>query len=162
MKGAASRWSVGVAAFLLVVSLGLPWGSSSNLRTMYHPGWLVPSLCRTVQTWDGWYESVCEPSVLNLGYMSTHVDHETHYGAGHGGRFAVAAGLLLIVLSRVKRRRALLVWAGGTVAVMTVLVSGLGFQSAGSGAAWIAVMLLIGAGLSREGGVSAPPPAAAD
>jgi len=162
MKGAASRWSVGVAACLLVVSLGLPWGSSSKLRSMYHSGWLVPSLCRTVQTWDGWYESVCEPGVLSPGYVTTHIDQETRYGAGHGGRFAVAAGLLLIALSRMTRRRALLAWAGGTVAVMTVLVSGLGFQSAGSGAAWIAVMLLIGAGLSREGGVGARQPASED
>lgn len=151
MRSAASpRFGVALAAALLVVSLGLPWGSFLTWRSVYHPGYFVPGLCRTVQTWDGWYESVCEQSVLNTGTYSQAADLNTTYGAQHGGRFGVAAGLALIAFARrPQRRRTCLLLAAGTVAVITVLTSGLGFGSAGSSAAWLSVVLLVIAGLQQ-------------
>lgn len=150
MTRTAPRFAVAIAATLLVVSLGLPWGSFLTWRSVYHPGYFVPGLCRTVQTWDGWYESVCEPSVLNTGMYSQLADLNTTYGAQHGGRFGVAGGLALIALARGRRRRQRLLLAAGTVAVITVLTSGLGFGSAGSSAAWLAAVLLVIAALRRD------------
>jgi hypothetical protein len=131
-----------LAALLLLVSLGLPWGHSLSWSTRHHAGWMTPMLCRTVQAWDGWYESVCDPGFVSAGWTSTTAERETSPGAAHASRFGVVAGLVLIALAWRQRRRRWLLLAAAVVAVMTVLTAGLGFGHAGASAAWLAVALL--------------------
>jgi hypothetical protein len=117
----------------------------------------VAGPCRTVQTWDGWYESVCEPGVSGSSWTTRTADgNGTVPGAQHGGRFGIAAGLLLIAMAWRLRRPRLLWMAAIAVAVFTVLTAGLGFASAGSGAAWLAAALLGAPGRMRPGPAGTP------
>lgn len=137
-----SGWSLAVAALLLVVSLGLPWGQSLNWRHPYHEGWFSPMLCRSVEAWDGWHETACEPGFVSSGWTRTEAEVQVRHGAAHEARFGVAAGLVLIAMGwRLHRRRYL--WAAAlAVAMVTVLTTGLGISHAGTGAAWLAVAVL--------------------
>ena len=137
-----SGWEVAVAAVLLVLSLGLPWGQSLSWRSDYHAGWMSPMLCRTVQTWDGWYETQCDPGFVSAGWISSEAQSQVRHGAAHEARFGLVAGLVLLALGwRLHRRRYL--WAAAAVvAVVTVLTSGLGIGHAGTSAAWLAVVVL--------------------
>jgi len=142
-----ARWRMAIAGALLVLSLGLPWGHALTWHTVFHPGWYVAGLCRSVQTWDGWYESVCEPGTAGASWTGAEAGGtEPVAGARHGGRFGVAAGLATIVLAWRRRRPRLLWLAAVVIAVFTVLTAGLGFASAGSGAAWLAAALLAAPG----------------
>jgi len=142
-----ARWRMAIAGALLVLSLGLPWGHALKWRTVFHPGGYVAGLCRSVQTWDGWYESVCEPGTAGASWLGTQASGtEQVPGARHGGRFGVVAGLVTIALAWRRRRPRLLWLAAAVVAVSTVLTAGLGFASAGSAAAWLAAALLAAPG----------------
>ena len=148
MKRPGPRWCMAAAAALLVLSLGLPWANVLVWRTFILPDRFVPSICRVVQNYDGWYESVCEPSVLLPGLVGMAPHAQTHHGAQHEGRFGVAAGLAMIAMAWRRQRRDYLLLAAAAVSTVTVLSSGLGFASAGSGAAWLAVLLLLAGGLA--------------
>ena len=148
MKRPSPRWCMAAAAALLVLSLGLPWANVLVWRTFILPDRFGPSICRVVQNYDGWYESVCEPSVLLPGLVGMAPHAQTHHGAQHEGRFGVAAGLALIAMAWRRQRRDYLLLAAAAVSTVTVLSSGLGFASAGSGAAWLAVLLLLAGGLA--------------
>ena len=156
MKHPSPRWCMAAAAALLVLSLGLPWANALVWRTFILPDRFVPSICRVVQNYDGWYESVCEPSVLLPGLVGMAPHAQTHHGAQHEGRFGVAAGLVLIAFAWRRQRRHYLLLAAAAVSTVTVLSSGLGFASAGSGAAWLAVILLVAAGLTPTAPGSGP------
>lgn len=145
---AGLRWRVAIASALLALSLGLPWAHSLTWSTDFHAGWYVAGLCRQVQTWDGWYESVCEPGVAGPSWTSQRAEANTTHGAQHGGRFGVASALVLIAMAWRLRRPRYLMLAAMAVAVFTVLSAGLGLGSAGSSAAWLAALLLASTGLS--------------
>jgi len=123
----------GLAALLLAVSLGLPWGQ----RPTWVPG---PSTPFTIQLWNGVGGGYCCLSVTT-STSSSQLAMQTMTGAEHPARFGLVAALVLLALPQ---RRARLV-AAAVVAAELLISGGAGFTAGGVAAAWLAVLLL-GAG----------------
>ncbi|MCK0113212.1 hypothetical protein MWU75_13775 [Ornithinimicrobium sp. F0845] len=140
---ARQRAAVVVAGLLVVLSLGLPWTTSSQT---YVPGWMAPSMC--IPTADGtiW----CSGSFLSPGFMT---GSAALSGAGSVARVFLVGALVLIVVAWVRREHRWLGLAGAGLAV-AVLLAGL-TALGGQIAACAAALLLIYAALSPR------PPAAA-
>lgn len=123
----ASRW---LAAVLLLMSLGLPWGQAST----WAPGVSTPF---TISLWNGVGGGYCCLSVTTMtssGGLTT----RTVTGAQHPARFGLVAALALLVLPRRRAGLAALVVVAGEL-----LISGsAGLTAGGVAAAWLAVLLL--------------------
>ncbi|MES2886539.1 MAG: hypothetical protein V4739_00875 [Pseudomonadota bacterium] len=138
-----------VGAFLLALSLGLPWvvaverpaGSAAPLRAV--PG---PLVCHPEVDAVGDTRYVCVPDLPLEAWADIQRGETVIVGAAHGSRFGVIAALVLLALGWRRNQRRYLLIAGGVVAVSTVLTAGLGVGSAGAGAAWLAVVVLLAAG----------------
>lgn len=127
-----------LAALLLLLSLGLPWGQESA----WDPGVSTPF---TVQLWNGVGGGYCCLSVTT--YTSNgQITARTVTGAQHPARFGLVAALVLLAL----RRRRAWVAAAGLVAGELLISGSAGFTAGGVAAAWLAVLLL-GVGLASPG-----------
>ncbi len=131
MKGRGHQGACRVlAALLLALSLGLPWGQ--------RPSWVADaSTPFTLQLWNGVGGGYCCLSVTGTT-SSSHVVMQTMTGAEHPARFGLVAALALLMLPQ---RRARL-WAMGIVAAELLISGGAGFTAGGVAAAWLAVLLL--------------------
>lgn len=119
-----------LAALLLMMSLGLPWGQTSA----WAPG---ASTAFTIPLWNGVGGGYCCLSVTTLS-SSGGLTWQTVTGAQHPARFGLVAALVLLALPR---RRAGL--AAMAVVAGELLISGsAGFTAGGVAAAWLAVLLL--------------------
>ena len=119
-----------LAAVLLLMSLGLPWGQQSA----WTPGVSTPF---TIQLWNGVGGGYCCLSVTTYT-SSGQLTLQTVTGAQHPARFGLVAALMLLASPR--RRAAL---AAMAVVAGELLISGsAGFTAGGVAAAWLAVLLL--------------------
>lgn len=127
---APSRASRVLAAALLLMSLGLPWGQTNA----WSPDTSTPF---TIQLWNGVGGGYCCLSVTTFtsgGGLTT----QTVTGAQHPARFGLMAALVLLAWPR--RRTSL---AALAVVTAELLISGsAGFTAGGVAAAWLAVLLL--------------------
>jgi len=137
------RVAVLVAALLVVLSLGLPWTTSTQT---YVPGWMAPSMC--VPSADGtiW----CSGAFISPGFMT---GSAALSGAGSVARVFLIGALVLILVAwtRGESRWLGLAGAGLLVAVLLAGLTALGGQLAACAAA----LALLYAGLSPR----APAPA---
>lgn len=119
-----------LAALLLMMSLGLPWGQTSAWAS-------GASTAFTIPLWNGVGGGYCCLSVTTLS-SSGGLTWQTVTGAQHPARFGLVAALVLLALQR--RRAALMAVA---IVVGELLLSGsAGFTAGGVAAAWLAVLLL--------------------
>lgn len=132
------RVAVLVAGLLVVLSLGLPWTTSTQ---SYVPGWMTPSMC--IPTADGlvW----CSGAFISPGFMTGSAGLS---GAGSVARVFLVGALALILVARVRGERPWLAVAGAGL-VLGVLLTGLAALG-GQLAAGAAAVLLLYAALSPE------------
>lgn len=128
-----------LAALLLAISLGLPWGQ----RPTWVPG---PSTPFTIQLWNGVGGGYCCLSVTT-STSSSQLTMQRMTGAEHPARFGLVAALVLLALPQ---RRARLV-AAAIVAVELLISGSAGFTAGGVAAAWLAVLLLAAGQLAARG-----------
>lgn len=117
------------AALLSILSLGLPWTTSTQ---DYQAGWYVPGMCMPSgdEVWCA--ESFISPGTLTISPALS--------GAGTVARVFLVATLVLIVLARVRQEREWLAVAAAGL-VLGVLLTGLAAQG-GQLAALLAAALL--------------------
>lgn len=128
-----------LAALLLALSLGLPWGQ--------RPSWQAgPSTPFTIQLWNGVGGGYCCLSVTTSS-SSSQLVMQPMTGAEHPARFGLVAALALLAWPQ---RRARL-GAAAVVAAELLISGGAGFTAGGVAAAWLAALLL-GASLLGDGG----------
>jgi hypothetical protein len=147
---------VGLAALLLLMSLGLPWGQvvgKAEYTTQYHSGYFIAGACRLKEerrvTGEYWFVTECEPPMSGLPWQTQDVTigkDKSIDGAVHQARFGVVGGLVLLVMGWRLRRTRYFLWAACCVSISSVLTSGLGFDYAGSSLAWLATALLLSMG----------------
>lgn len=119
-----------LAALLLAISLGLPWGQ--------RPTWVAgPSTPFSIQLWNGVGGGYCCLSVTTSS-SSGQLTMQSMTGAEHPARFGLVTALLLLGLPQRRSR----LWAAAVVAAELLISGSAGFTAGGVAAAWLAVLLL--------------------
>ncbi|QFG67665.1 hypothetical protein [Ornithinimicrobium pratense] len=127
------------AGLLVMLSLGLPWTTSS---LTYVPGWMTPSFC--YPSFDGTMS--CSFSYVAPGFFT---GAPAQSGASSVARVFLVAALVLIIVSRVTAQSRWLAYAAAGL-VLAVLLAGLTMQ-AGQLAALAAAALLARAAFTGRG-----------
>lgn len=133
------RW---VAALLLAMSLGLPWGERQHFEGRQ-------MIVGYINLWNSYAGSYCCLEPMPVYDSGGRLRSEVVVGAGHPARFGLVAAIALLAFGG---RRAPL-WAAGVLACQLLLSGSQGFTAGGVAAAWLAVLLLVGqAGLFKRAG----------
>jgi hypothetical protein len=136
-----------VAAALLVVSLGFPWLVRDGNAGTSIPGWVVPGFCSTTYDYNGWASSSCSPMTIGSPLYVPGTDGAIVSGSSHSARFAIAAGLVCIVLAQRRNRRRWLVRGALAVSTLSVYSAGLSRFTSGFGCALLAAGALAAAAM---------------
>jgi hypothetical protein len=140
-----------IAAFLIVVSLGLPWFYAQGTDSSYIPGWFVAGYCTTHYDPDGWASSDCVPGTIGAPILLPGTQGTTGSGASHTSRFGIVFALVMIAIAaRTGKKKCLVIGAVG-MAFVTGLSSGLGGgTTSGVFVGWMAIALLLWSGLDKR------------
>lgn len=122
--------------FLLLLSLGLPWGNQQELRMDAGAGF-TPQWCQVVMSpVNGFVGNWCISGATTHG--SSLVSRSV-VGAQHPARFGLVVAMVGLLVTRARRPAQVAALLAGNL----LWCGGLGFTAGGVAAAWLAVLLLL-------------------